>query len=88
MIPENTEISPEMWAFVRELTGLSPSPNDPMDMAGPIELPAHDFLATDEDMADGMPLQQYLSSAELSEQAGQQGHVWPPAAPLQAFAGP
>ncbi|MGX9123213.1 hypothetical protein, partial [Mesorhizobium sp. BHscii] len=74
MIPENTNISPEMWAFVRELTGLSPSPNDPMDMAGTIGLPADDVLATDEDMADGMPLQQYLSSAELSEQAGQQGH--------------
>ncbi|MGX9121096.1 hypothetical protein ACWTU6_31675, partial [Mesorhizobium sp. BHbsci] len=34
------------------------------------------------------PLQQYLSSAELSEQAGQQGHDWPPAAPLEASAGP
>ncbi|EIM30761.1 hypothetical protein MicloDRAFT_00006640 [Microvirga lotononidis] len=89
MIPKNGDIGLQMRASVRELTGLSPSATDPMDMDSTIGLATENALAPDEDMAGGLPLQQNLASAEMSVQAfGEQGHVWPPAAPLEAVAGP
>ncbi|WP_210328375.1 hypothetical protein, partial [Mesorhizobium caraganae] len=85
--PENGDFSPETWAFLVALTGLTPPTADPVDMESTIGLVSHpdNVPATDEGVAGGTyphayeHLQPHLTSDALDAQLiPPRGHVSPP----------